>query len=347
MSYYRDATSNGTEKSCRRLPARNTKLYVVACLILAMVLAASSCTPGASGGDGKRNMTIGYQFGVSYAPLLVVKHEKWLERALPDVNVDWRNLNSGAAIRDGMVANEIHVGSGGIGPFLIGWASELEWKIVAALGYLEYGLMTTDTAIKSLRDFGPNHRIGVPGPDSIQAIVLRKAAQDQLGDAHALDRNLVSLSHPEAQQALVSGQLAAHFAAPPFTEQEEAEGARAIVRSFDVFGQHTGNSVFVRQGFHDENPELMQALVDAIDRAIKLIKQEPDRAAQILSDESDGQATPEQLVTQFDAEGLEFSPVPSGFARFAAFMKEIGLIDKAPAAWTDLVYDNLKSVDGS
>src|SRR5215204_6621702 len=81
----------------------------------------------------------------------------------------------------------------------------------------------------------------------MQAVVLRKGAQEQLGDAAALDDNLVAFTHPDGLQALLSDQISGHLTSPPFQFQEQDEGARPILKSFDLFGPHNFNSVFVRQ----------------------------------------------------------------------------------------------------
>ena len=71
--------------------------------------------------------------------------------------------------------------------------------------------------------------------------------EGQLGDPHALDKNLVSLPAPDSVQALISGQIAAHFTAPPFQFQEQDKSARPIVKSFDQFGRHNLISIWVLQ----------------------------------------------------------------------------------------------------
>ncbi|MCQ0007902.1 ABC transporter substrate-binding protein [Actinomadura madurae] len=192
-------------------PTRRALLAVLSAGALAV--SAGACAAGASGPTDE--ITIAYQPGIGYAPLLVAKQQRLLERRFPKKKISWRMLNSGSAIRDGMVSRDIQVGSGGIGPFIVGASNGLPWKIVIALDNANLQLMSKSYG--SLADLRGKGKIAMPGPDSIQAVVLRKAAEKQLGDADALDTQIVSMGHPDGLQALLSGQLAgpSHLAAVP------------------------------------------------------------------------------------------------------------------------------------
>jgi NitT/TauT family transport system substrate-binding protein len=240
-----------------------------------------------------------------------------------------------------MLAGDIQVGSGGVGPFLVGFSAGVDWKLLSALNEMDLWLMVVDEQIQDLGDFGDGS-IAMPAPDSIQAVVLRKGAQEQLGDAAALDDNIVALAHPDGLQALLSGQISGHLTSPPFQFQEQDEGARPILKSFDLFGPHNFNSVFVRQGYHDDNPEAMEALYSNIQEATELIENDPDRAAEILSEESEGETTAEEFRRFITEEGVTYTTQPNGFIEFAEFMQEIGLIDEVPTSQEELVFDNLK-----
>lgn len=302
---------------------------------------------GGGGGSGSSALTIAYQPGIGYAQFLIMKQEGWLKQALSGTKVTWRELASGSAIRDGMVSGDIHVGSGGVGPFLIGWDAGVGWKLLSSLNEMDLWLMVKEEKFKSLEDFGPNDKIGMPDPASVQAVVLKRGAQEQLGDATALDENIVALEHPTGLQSLLSGQIAGHLTSPPFQFQEQDEGARVILRSYDLFGQSTFNSVFVREEVYEEQKDAMDTLYENIQRARNLINDDPAKAASILSKESGGEESAENFQKWMTHPDVSYTNVPAGFEKYAAFMKEIGLIDKTPGSWEDLVFDNLKNTKGS
>jgi len=270
-----------------------------------------------------------YQPGTTtYAQLVIMEKEGWLAEDLPDYDVSWSQVDAGAAVRDAMVNGEADVGAGGIGPFLVGYDSGIDWRILSALDDIEMWLMVKDDKCRSLEDFGAGDKIAVVAPDSIQAVILRKAAEEELGDPGALDENLVSLPSPDSLQALMSGQIAGHFTAPPYQFQEQDRGARPIVKSFDLFGRHNLISIWVMGEFHDTNRPSMEALYSNIRRAKGLIQDDPARAAEILGRVSHiDPADEERFLTE---KNVFYTTSPHGFVSFGEFMQSAGLIEEAP-----------------
>lgn len=302
----------------------------------------------ASGSNGDK-LTIAVQPGyVGFAQLIIMKHERWLDKELPNLEISWTELASGSAVRKAMLAGEVQVGSGGIGPFLVGYDADVGWKILSNIVDVDLWLMVNDDKYQSLEDFGPDDKIGLPAPDSIQAIVLRKGAEEQLGDPGALDQNMVSLEEPDSMQSLMSGQLAAHLAGIPYKDQEADRGARPILKSYELFGeQHSSTSVWAIQDYHDQNPKVMKAIYGGMERATRLIREDVGKAAKILSDESGGEWSPKEFERYMTGKGTEYTIEPHGFMPFAEFMASAGLIEQKPASWKALVYDNLKHTNGS
>ncbi len=334
--------------------SKGSRLGIVGVVVFLLTLLLGGCgggsggagggSGGAGGGSGGAgdNMTIAYQPGIGYAQLLILKQEGWLEEDLPETEVAWEQLQSGSAVRDGMLAGDIQVGSGGVGPFLEGYSAGVDWKVLSPLNEMDLWLMVVDEQIQDLGDFGDGS-IATPAPNSMQAVILRKGAQEQLGDSAALDDNIVALTHPDGLQALLSGQISGHLTSPPFQFQEQDEGARPILKSFDLFGPHTFINVFVLQDYHDDNPEAMEALYSNIQEASELIENDPDRAAEILSEESEGETSAEEFRRFITEEGVTYTTQqPTGFIEFAEFMQEIGMIDEVPTSQEELVFDNLK-----
>lgn len=292
-------------------------------------------------------LTIAYQPGIGYAQIVIMKQKKWLEHALPHMQIAYNELASGSAIRDGMLAGQIQIGSGGVGPFVVGWSAGVDWKLLSALNQMDLWLMVKDKRIKSLKDFKSSDKIAMPAPDSIQAVILRKAAQKELNDAHALDANIISMAHPDGLQALLSGQIAGHLTSPPFQFTELQKGAHRILNSYSLFGKSTFNSVFVRNSYHNDNKMVMMVLFNQIERATFLIHHDPHQAAQVLSDDAGGKASAKDFYHWIKHPGVDYTVTPRSFMNYAKFMKQIGLINTAPRSWRDLVFDNLKKMHGS
>jgi hypothetical protein len=82
-------------------------------VVLALAAVATGCGGGkttAAGGAAKApsHVTIAYQPGIAYAPLIVIKHDGTLEKQLPDTTFTWKVLSSGVAVRDGIDQRRHH-----------------------------------------------------------------------------------------------------------------------------------------------------------------------------------------------------------------------------------------------
>ena len=314
-------------------------------LAAAAALAASALAGGRAQGPPDR-LVIAYQPGIGYAPLIMIKNQRWIERRYPGTKVEWKVLASGAAITDGVIKGDIHVGAGGVGPLLVGWARGVNWKFLAPMNEGDLWLMAKDRRIRTIADLR-GKRIAMPSPTSIQAMVLRKMAQVKLGNPRALDASIVSMDHPDALQALISGQVDAHLTSPPFQFQERAAGAHIVARSYNYFGAHSFLGVMVTQKFYDDHTAFSRALYSDVVRAIKLIEQKPDLAARILSRDAGGSPSPRLFKSWIRNKALDYTTRPRGLMRFAYFMNRIGAINRMPQSWRDLVFPPVYPTRGS
>jgi NitT/TauT family transport system substrate-binding protein len=324
-----------------------TSLAVGAAAVMALGLAGCGGDGGgAASGDCEpaTKVAIAYQPGLGYAGLLIAKQQKTLEDALPEVEVTWQEMNSGSAIRDGIIGDNLQVGAGGIGPFLVGLDAGVDWKVISGLNNMSLYLNTMDPAIQSLEDLKGAGSIAMPAPDSIQSVVLRKGAEEELGDAKALDSQIVSMGHPDGVQALIGGQTAAHLTSPPFQAQELDEGATKLLDSYQLFDEHTFNSIFAKTQFAECNPEVVDQLVTVIAEANDMLTNEPAEAAKVLSEEMG--IPPADVEEQITSEDVAFVNTPSGFGTFAEFMQSIGMIKEVPAT-EDMFFDTDATADAS
>ncbi|GAA4145841.1 ABC transporter substrate-binding protein [Actinomadura keratinilytica] len=307
---------------------------------------SAACGGGAAGGSGKE-IGIAIGNGISYAPFTVLQAKRWLEEELPGRTISWKIISGGGTVRDALLSGKLHLGCSGLGPLLIGWDAGVPWKIVSSLNDMPLWLVAKDPRFKSLRDFRQGDQIAAVQPGSIQSVMLQKAAQQQLGDPHALDRNIATMAHPEALEALLGGQIAASYTSPPFQFQAVEQGARKLVDSYDLFGRHGFNVVAATEEYAERNPDVLTAVHKAIARANDFITEQPAEAAKILADAEKGRIGAEKYEKYLTYEGIEFTTTPHGLVKLAAFMKEIGVIRKVPADWRDLAFDTVRKEDGS
>lgn len=322
-------------------------VLAIAGLVAAVLGVAGSASAGPSvQAATPTHVTIAYQPGIGYTPLIVMRAQKTLETQFPGLKVDWKVLASGAAVTNGVIAGDIDVGAGGIGPMILGWARGVNWKLLAPLDWGDLWLMAKNPAIKTIADL-KGKRIAMPGPTSIQAVVLKKMAQAKLGDARALDSTIVAMEHPDAMQALIAGQIDAHLTSLPFQAQEKVHGAHVVAKSYQYFGAHSFLGAMVTQKFYDQYPAFSQRFFNDVVAAIKLIKTNPMKVAKILQEDSGGAPTWRQFKQWLGDPGITFTTRPLGLMRFAYFMNKIGMINKMPSSWQDLVFPPVYPTKGS
>jgi len=319
----------------------NKRHWPLTLLLAALVLVMSSCgniasassTPGAPA-----SFTLVYQPGLGASIFVTLKLQKTLEKQYPHTIIKWDIVNSGAAVREAVLSGEGQLGSLGLPPFLVGWDKGMDWKVLIATSRSDSWLVALNPKFKSLKDFGPNDKIGVVAPDSQQAIVLRKAAQQQLGDAHALDKNMVAIGSADGEQALLSGQLAAQLSGDPFQDQEIAQGGHIIFHTKDIFGPVGAGLIVLPQSFYNQYPAFSKQVYQDLASASTFVASHPDQVAQYLAQDkaSGGGGTVAKFKKLIETTSLVYQKTPTGLLVYAKFMQSIGLISKVPNSVNDL-----------
>ncbi|HEY1729075.1 MAG TPA: ABC transporter substrate-binding protein [Candidatus Baltobacteraceae bacterium] len=317
---------------------------VLACL--ALILALHPARPLAAE-TAPAHVAIAYQPGLGYAPLLIIKQNKWIEKDFPGTTVEWRELSNGATIRDGIISNTLQVGVVGTAPWIVGWARGVPWKLLACASNMDMWLNVMDPNIKSLKDLKAGDQIALPAPDSIQAFALRKGAQEILGNAHALDTNMVAMAHPLGLQALVSHQVVGHLTAPPFEYEEIDRGAHTIFNTHDVMGDTCFTAVTMPTAFASQYPAFTAKLLGYMQQADKMLKSSPADAAKYIADAESKPDLAAQYRAWLGRPGIAYTVTPSGFLKYATFMKQIGSIDKVPSDIKELEFPALAPLGGS
>src|SRR6266436_1570797 len=208
------------------------------------------------------------QYGISYLPLTVMNHEKLLEGAaakagIPGLKVTWSQFGAGNAMNEALLSGNLDLASGGLGPLLIIWSKtkgRQDVRAVAALNSMPLYLNVIDPNIRSLKDLTAKDRIAMPTVKvSIQAVTLQMAAEQVFGEGQGgkLDPLTVSMAHPDALVAMMSGksEVIGHFGSAPFQYQElEDKRVHRLLSSYEVLGgPATFNVVWTQKKFHDDN----------------------------------------------------------------------------------------------
>lgn len=333
------------------------KLYRLAVLGIFVVALLVSASPAAA---EVREVRIARQYGLGYLPLIVAEQQHLIEKhakaaGLGDVKVTWATLGGGSATNDALLSGSVDYVSSGVAPLVVLWAkSNGAVKGLAALDTSPLFLNTSNPNVKSIRDFGDKDRIALPAVKvSIQAIVLQMAAAKAFGFENyaRLDKLTVSMKHPDAMAALLSGrsEINGHLTSPPFMFQElDNKGVRTVLNSYDVLGgPHTFNVISTTRTFYEANPKVNRAVLAAIEEADEFIKKNRRAAAEIYIKSSGTKESPSDLLSQLNNPALGYSTTPTNISKFADFMYQTGTIKTRPKDWKDLFFPAVHGKKGS
>jgi NitT/TauT family transport system substrate-binding protein len=304
---------------------------------------------------------VAQQYGISYLPLMIMEEQKLIEKYAKvngvDVSVGWAKFAGGNVMNDALLSDSLQFASGGVGPFVTLWAKtrgNLDVKAVAAINSMPLYLNTRNPAVKSIKDFTDKDKIALPAVKvSIQAVTLQMAAEKAFGEGqqNKLDQLTVTMSHPDAQLALLSGQseITAHFGSPPFQYQQLKNPAvHTVLNSYDVLGgPATFNVVWTTSKFRIENPKLYDAFVKALDEATALINKDKRWAAEAYLRMSKDKASQKEIEDMLNDPAIVFTTTPQNVMKYVDFMTKIGSIKNRPDSWKDMFFPNAQSLPGS
>jgi len=342
------------ETSKRTGAARRMKLGLGA-----LIVAASWALPSAVHAE-MSEIKVAQQYGISYLPLMIMEDGKLIEKhakaAGLDVKVGWSKFAGGNVMNDALLSGGLQFASGGVAPMVTLWAKthgNLDVKAVAAINSMPLYLVTRNPAVKTIKDFTDKDKIALPAVKvSIQAVTLQMAAEQAFGPGqqNRLDQLTVTMSHPDAMTALMSGQseITGHFGSPPFQERELAAGMHRVLNSYEVLGgPATFNLVWTTKKFHDENPKLYAAFVAALDEATAMINRDKRAAAETYLRISKDKSGVDAILGMLNDPEIVFTTTPNNVMKYVAFMNKVGSIKVKPDSWKDLFFPNAQSLPGS
>ena len=307
-------------------------------------------------------INVAQQYGISYLPLMLMEEQKLIEKhakaAGVDVKVGWAKFAGGNVMNDALLSGSLQFASGGVGPLITLWSrtkGNLDVKAVSAINSMPLYLNTRNPNVKTIKDFTEKDKIALPAVKvSIQAVTLQMAAEKAFGEGQhgKLDPLTVSLSHPDAQTALLSGagEITAHFSSPPFQYQQlEKPGIRTVLNSL----RGAGRAGDVQPGVDDvEVPQRESEALRRVregarrgDRADQ--RQQAGRGRGVPAHQPKDKDTLDDIVKMLNDPQIVYTTTPQNMMKYVAFMGKIGSIKVKPDSWKDMFFPNAHGLPGS
>jgi taurine transport system substrate-binding protein len=277
--------------------SRARSLSAVFGVLAALVLVLAGCSVDNSGSDdSKPTIRLAYQSFPSGD--LIVKNNRWLEEALPDYNIKWTKFDSGADINTAFVAKEVDFAAIGSSPVARGLSAPLNipYQVAFVLdvaGDNEALVARNGTGINTVADL-KGKRVATAFASTAHYSLL--AALNQAG-VNPKDVNLIDLQPQASLAAWQRGDVDAVYTWLPTLDELRKTGKTIIAsRELATAGKPTLDLGVVSSSFATEHPEAVDKWREVQARALTLIKDDPNAAAQAIAAQLG--TTPEDAANQ-------------------------------------------------
>lgn len=323
------------------MPARPSRRILL--LTAAVALTASATTACGGGGDaagasaGRTTVRIAYQ-AIPNADL-VVKNQKLLEQALPQVDVKWVKFESGGDVNTAVVAGAVDLGLAGSSPVTKGLSAPLNipYKVVWI-----HDLIGDNEAL-----------VAKPGIGSVKDLVGKKVATPFGSTAHysllaaltsaGVEPSAVRTIDLQPQDALAAwkrGDVDAAYVWTP-TLSELTKDGKVLVTSRELAkqGKPTADLGVVTNAFAARHPEVVTAWIKVQDKAVALARTAPDEAAKSIgaelglpAEEAKRQLSELVLLSAKEQAGPDYLGTPGAPGKLAANLHDAAVFLKGQKA---------------
>jgi NitT/TauT family transport system substrate-binding protein len=294
--------------------SRAAALGTAALLVLAAC--GGSDEPGAAAPEeegGLTPVTIGTQPIVDSAPLYLGVDQGFFEEEGIDLTIE--SAAGGAAVVPSVVSGEFQFGRGNVLSTMIAVEEGLPLRCItnanSTAGDPDIGAVVVrgDSPIQSMAEL-PGNTVSVNTLNNIGDTTIRSVVEEAGGDPQAL--NFVEIPFPDAPAALDTGQVDAAWILEPFLTEAVDAGARVLSYNFSEFHPELDIScVFTSEQLLQEDPELVEAFTQAMNRSLEFSQENPDEVRRITGTYTEiDPAVLERIViptfrTDFSREALE------------------------------------------
>ena len=266
-------------------------------------------------------------------------------------------LSGPGPIIDALLSGAADYGTAALPSLLTLWektrGSANEVRAVSAVSNGAMTLYTINPNVHTIADFTESDRIAVPTVRlSFNSMMLQMAAEQQWNDPFRLDHLTVALGHPDAVAALSGGygkaSITAHIGVQPFTDRGlRLPGAHVITDSRKVFGGPlTQITLLATRQTKQGNPLLFTAVANALEQSIRIANADKRAAAVLWKDVQKAPEPVEELLSQLNDPGFEFTSQPHRIAFFAAFLNRIGTLKTKLSDWKELFWETAHAHEG-
>ena len=270
----------------------NRSPWPAALTVLLAIVSAASVIAGCGGSDegttssgaggsaasapAPKKITIAYQ-AIPNGDL-VVKHERWLEKALPGTTIEWKLFDSGGSVNEAVAAGSVDIGLAGSSPVSRGLSQNLPYEVPwihDVIGRAEALVVRKGiTSVAQLK----GRKVATPLASTSHYSLLA-ALQDS--GVPQKDVKVVDAEPDDILAAWSRGDIDGAYVWNPNLAKIEEDGGHVLLTSADLAkeGKTTYDLAVVTKDFAGKYPAAMKTWLAQEDRAVRLFRSDPDAAA--------------------------------------------------------------------
>ncbi|GAA3983605.1 ABC transporter substrate-binding protein [Thermobifida alba] len=327
--------------------SRTSRTLAAASALTAAILMASACSTAEDRSETADGVPAELRIGYQSIPNgdLVVKHNGWLEEALPDTAIVWNRFDSGGDVNTAFLAGELDIALVGSAPVVRGLSQplDIDYQVPWIHDVIsDNEALVAAEGIDEVADLA-GRTVAVPFASTTHYHLI--AALDEVGLA-VDDVELLDLEPPDIQAAWQRGDIDAAFVWYPVLGQLRADGGRILVTSGELAerGKVTADLAVVSTEFAETYPDVLATWVEQQNRAVTLLHEDRAAAVEAIAaelnlepaeaEEQVGQLVFLDAAEQSSADYLGTADEPGRLAEAllltAEFLAEQGEIDAAP-----------------
>ncbi|WP_180135889.1 sulfonate ABC transporter substrate-binding protein [Acinetobacter sp. YH12070] len=250
-------------------------------LVLSTAVVGAMMMSGCGKKEADENVTLNIGFQ-KYGLLPILKERGTLETALKSqgVNIKWVEFPAGPQLLEGLNVGSVSFGEVGEAPPIFAQAAQTDLVYIAnqpAVPKAEALIVQKDSAIHSIQDL-KGKRVALNKGSNVHYLLLKLLEANQLKFS---DINVVYLPPADARAAFEKGAVDAWVIWDPFLSAAEHQlNARSIANGENLVKNY--QFYLADRKFAQENPKVLQAVVNELNLTTQWVSKNQDEAAKLL-----------------------------------------------------------------
>lgn len=235
--------------------------------------------------DGSTVLRIAAQPFPLYTPIFVAYELGYIDEELKNVDATytWQTFNSGPLVNEAVAAGEADMGFMADLPAIIARSTGQPIEIVSNVAYGEEGLavlVKSDSDIESVSDLKGKKIAYATGSYAQHLLALLLSNEGLTLD----DVQSINLGAGDQPAALASGEVDAIVIWEQYISKLTTDGTAKVLA--DGTGVKRGNMInYFVTDYAKAHPEVVKAYIKALDRANEVLKNDPEKAAELVADD--------------------------------------------------------------